>query len=228
MSYQKKYIKYKSKYIALNIKNNNQIQKELYGGEPKTFNNLFKFDDEKLYKLSEFKKDKITEFNDDRLYEFKKDKITDFNNDKICEFNDDILINKLSELKEQKLNIDNDQVVIEYFFLKQIRKITVDENKNIIFYIKIPSYYNKSIYNNILNLAGINILLYDKYDDNNDTSKIHSIIKKVIFAKHIIDISFSKEVNGVLLTDIIKLYPQININNINTKKIGIMVELFDI
>ena len=182
----------------------NQIQKELYGGEPKTFNNLFKFDDEKLYKLSEFKKDKITEFNDD------------------------ILINKLSELNEQKLNIDNDQVVIEYFFLKQIKKITVDENKNIIFYIKIPSYYNKCIYNNILNLAGINILLYDKYDDNNDTSKIHSIIKKVIFAKHIIDIPFSKKVNGVLLTDIIKLYPQININNINTKKIGIMVELFDI
>ena len=203
MSYQKKYIKYKSKY--LNIKNNSQIQKELYGGEPKTFNN-----------------DKITEFNDDILSEFKKDKITDFNNDKICEFN------KLSELKEQKLNIDNDQVVIEYFFLKQIRKITVDENKNIIFYIKIPSYYNKCIYNNILNLAGINILLYDKYDDNNDTSKIHSIIKKVIFAKHIIDIPFSKKVNGVLLTDIIKLYPQININNINTKKIGIMVELFDI
>ena len=123
MSYQKKYMKYKSKYIALNIKNNNQIQKELYGGEPKTFNNLFKiteFNNDKITefnnnKITEFNNDKITEFNDDRLYEFKKDKITDFNNDKICEFNDDILINKLSELKEQKLNIDNDQVVIEYF-----------------------------------------------------------------------------------------------------------------
>jgi hypothetical protein len=89
--------------ITLHIKNNNKIKKELYGGEPKTFNNLFKF-------------------NDDRLSEFKKDKITEFNNDKICDFNDDILINKLSELKEQKLNIDNDQVVIEYFFLKQNKK----------------------------------------------------------------------------------------------------------
>ena len=151
-----------------------------------------------------------------RLSEFKKDKITDFNNDKICEFN------KLSELKEQKLNIDNDQVVIEYFFLKQIKKITVDENKNIIFYIKIPSYYNKCIYNNILNLAGINILLYDKYDDNNDTSKIHSIIKKVIFAKHIIDIPFSKDVNGVKLTDITNI---LNLNNIDKTKIGIIIEL---
>lgn len=56
------------------------------------------------------------------------------------------------------------------------------------------------------NYISIRYSYYNMCIYNNDTSKIHSIIKKVIFAKHIIDISFSKEVNGVLLTDIIKLY----------------------
>jgi hypothetical protein len=98
----------------------------------------------------------------------------------------------------------------------------VDENNIINFYITTPSYYIMSIHNNTLNIAGTSIYLLDKYNDESNTQKIHDIIKNPIFAKHIIDIPFSKDVNGVKLTDITNI---LNLNNIDKTKIGIIIEL---
>ena len=216
MSYQDKYLKYKAKYIALklNITKSNQSHKELHGGilECKQQNNTN--NPEVIpFKQNTNKSDGFLPF---------KQKTN--NPEVILPFTENgsnILYDELLQFKKD-FSTDNREVVIEYSFLRNIKKYMVDENNIINFYITTPSYYIMSIHNNTLNIAGTSIYLLDKYNDESNTQKIHDIIKNPIFAKHIIDIPFSKDVNGVKLTDITNI---LNLNNIDKTKIGIIIEL---
>ena len=216
MSYQDKYLKYKAKYIALklNITKSNQSQKELHGGilECKQHNNT------NNPEVIPFKQ------NTNKSDGFLPFKQNTNNTTVILPFTENgsnILYDELLQFKRD-FSTDNHEVVIEYSFLRNIKKYMVDENNIINFYITTPSYYIMSIHNNTLNIAGTSIYLLDKYNDESNTQKIHDIIKNPIFAKHIIDIPFSKDVNGVKLTDITNI---LNLNNIDKTKIGIIIEL---
>jgi hypothetical protein len=216
MSYQDKYLKYKAKYIALklNITKSNQSQKELHGGilECKQQNNT------NNPEVIPFKQ------NTNKSDGFLPFKQNTNNTTVILPFTENgsnILYDELLQFKRD-FSTDNHEVVIEYSFLRNIKKYMVDENNIINFYITTPSYYIMSIHNNTLNIAGTSIYLLDKYNDESNTQKIHDIIKNPIFAKHIIDIPFSKDVNGVKLTDITNI---LNLNNIDKTKIGIIIEL---
>jgi hypothetical protein len=247
MSYQQKYIKYKTKYTALKSSiTTNQIQKKFQGGNPPV-NYQERLYNSNLYTNPTDMKS-FTLF--DKLYTQPKSnssstKFIFEDKDKLCtqpvsnsssikynfeEKENKIIYDYLSKIKNKDYDINKvNQVVIEYTFLKYIYKITIGSDNIITFYIKIPLNYLISIHNNVLNIPGISILLDNIEDvDNTYISKTNNIFEMYkdgkIMAKHIKESPYSDFVNGVLISEIAN---ELKIKDVdyNNKKICIDIKL---
>lgn len=248
MSYQQKYIKYKTKYTALksSIKTN-QIQKKFQGGNPpvnyqeKSYNSNLYTNPTDMKTFTLFNKLYTQPKSNSRSTKFifeDKDKLCTqpVSNSSSIKYNFEEKENKifydyyLSKIKNKDYDINKvNQVVIEYTFLKHIYKITIGSDNIITFYIKIPLNYLISIHNNVLNIPGISILL-DNIENVENTyiSKTNNIFEMYkdgkIMAKHIKESPYSDFVNGVLISDIANELT-INVADYNNKKICIDIKL---
>lgn len=138
-----------------------------------------------------------------------------------------ILSNKQqSPLLQKTLDIRENDAVIEFNFAVMISQNFIDYevlDGLLYFNLKVPAFYNKSIYDNTLSLPGISFILDGEYGDEKDTAKIHELLKdSSLICKHVIDIPTNPLVKGVLLNDFI-MY--MGMPKVNKTKFGIKVEL---
>ena len=198
MDYYKKYIKYKTKYLNfINQKGKGIDIKSIYNNLEKNLLNT-------------------TKSNDIIKNNFEKNLLNTTKSN-------DIMIEK-KILNTQYSN----EGIIEYNFSKKIMdgliKYKIKDN-NIFFIIQISAYNTISIQDNTLSLPGMSIYLYNKYEENWDIDDIQNILENnKIFGKHIIDIPYNMEIEGVLLKDILQ---KLNLKNIDIKKFGLEINITD-
>lgn len=216
MDYKKKYLKYKEKYLNYRMKYSKTS--DLNNLNP----NVFTINNKSLENTSQ---DLIINNLGVALAETKLEdgEFTDINT--INNNEPDIPIQKQKQtqidiLKKtiQKIDITSmitKEPVINYNFAESIindNKLINIENGNIVFDIYTHPNYRISVYNNTISFPGLSIILNDNMDTN-DNIKIDDIDNKTFECKHIINIPNSNLVNGVTITQLLKI-----INMKNPKK----------
>ena len=212
MDYKKKYLKYKEKYLNYRTKyssppllDNSDTKANINEVSKANINEVSKAN------INEVSKAKANE-NEDTLEE---DEFTDINKLDLEDDEPDIPVQKQEQIENLKKTIKKIDItsstttepVINYNFAESIindNTLINIENGYIIFNIYTHPNYRISLYNNTISFAGLSIILNDNMNTN-DNVKIDDIDNKTFECKHIINIPNSNLVNGVTITQLLKI-----------------------
>jgi len=159
-----------------------------------------------------------------KYIELKKNSNNKVGNGNVGKFN---IIQQMNLFKEKisTYSVDLDKTIIDLDFAEKIIKgyinYSVDENiLNI--NIKCPIYYSVNIYNNTLSIPGLSVYLMEHMDDEFNIENIHKLFNNSIKGKHILFMPSQKEINGILLKDLVEI---LELHSVNSTIFNLNIEL---
>jgi hypothetical protein len=241
MNYRDKYFKYKNKYLIL--RNQLAGKRGSLDVMPKFISRVPAHELQVLKTKSSYTKSDMLDQTATPFVEPSRKNTDVLKNEPSSHSKSDMLLQKVSLLENEpyknkfkelsiqskdisflKLDTSSEKAIINSNFIAlllndQIKYELAASSDNpteqiITFIIDIFPYNRISIYDNTLSLPGLSIKLQEHMDNNIDVPAIRELIKdRLIKSKHVIDMPLNTKVNGILLSNLLELIDERNINS---------------